>query len=46
MLSTILQLGGLGNIIIGITGATAAAVASGHFVDAEDKNGKFDFWYQ
>jgi len=38
----ILQLGGLGYLIIGIA---AAAVAAGEAVDAKTKNGKFDFWY-
>jgi hypothetical protein len=41
MLSMILQLGALGNLIIGI----GAAVASDS-VDPNIKKGKFDFWYQ
>jgi len=41
MLSMILQLGGVGDLINGI--ATAVA---GDFVDDENRNGKFDFWYQ
>jgi len=40
MLSMILQIGGLWNIIGGIT----TAAASHHF-DEEHRNGKFDFWY-
>ena len=41
MLYTLLQLGGLGNLISGI-----ATAASGDDVGEEIKNGKFDFWYQ
>jgi succinate-acetate transporter protein len=41
MLSMILQIGGLANLITGIT--TAALSDS---FDAESKKGKFDFWYQ
>ena len=39
----ILQLGGVGNIIGGITTAVRAA---DDFVDAESVKGKFIFWYQ
>ena len=42
MLCMILQLGGLGNLIIGIT----AAAAAGNSVNVENKNGKLDFLYQ
>jgi hypothetical protein len=38
MLSMILQLGGLANLIVGIS------TASGHFVDAEIEDGKFDLY--
>jgi len=41
MLSMILQIGGLWNIISGITIATLS-----HNADEEHRNGKFDFWYQ
>ena len=41
MLSVILQLGGLGNLIIGITTAAAA----GNAVNDESKKCKFEFWY-
>jgi hypothetical protein len=37
----ILQIVGLGNLLIGIT-----AVGASDAVDADSKNGKFDFWYQ
>jgi hypothetical protein len=40
MLSMILQLDGLVSLIVGITVALSASV------DAENKEGKFDFWYQ
>ena len=56
MLSMILQLGGLGNLLIGITVAAVAAVAGNavntenkevvSFVHTENKEGKLDFWYQ
>jgi hypothetical protein len=39
----ILQLGGLGNLIGGITTAVRAA---DYFVDAETVKGKINFWYQ
>jgi hypothetical protein len=38
----ILQLGGLTNLIIGITTAEVAR----NSVDADNKNSKFYFWYQ
>jgi succinate-acetate transporter protein len=41
MLSMILQLGGLANLIIGISTAV-----SGDSAKAENKIGKFDSWYQ
>jgi len=41
MSSMILQIGGLGNLIIGI----AAVASKGDSVDAESKEGKVDFWY-
>jgi len=41
MLSIILQIGGLWNIVGGIT----RAVAASHHIKEEQRNGKFDFWY-
>jgi hypothetical protein len=45
MSSVILQLGGLGSLIIGIE--TAAGVRNATFPSGRNtENGKFDFWYQ